>query len=88
MDNFLTTVISMFIITFFTSCANMEIGFEEDSIFYTKPTSKEQKTETETQEPKTLQTTAVVEKKTEEKEKMQEEVENETTFYYDREDGE
>lgn len=81
----------------FTACSNMEIGFEEDSPFYTPPaekkaeviSKKEPEVKTVTQA-KVEIAKPVKEKKISKEVKPEtiQEVENETTFSYSREDGE
>ncbi len=57
----------------FGACSNMQVGFEEDSVFYTKPKTKSLEPIKVIQIPKT---------------KPKEDVENETTFSYSSDDGE
>lgn len=65
---------------FFTACSNMQIGFEEDSPFYTSPSEKKSEITTEVLEVK--KEAPVVKKEAPAEE------ENETAFSYSREDGE
>ena len=88
-----TYIISfLFLSLVFTSCSNMTIGFEEDSIFYTKPKTQEEKiAETKVQaKEKVSKGISRVQNSTPEvsKEHKTEDTENETTFSYDRYSGE
>lgn len=73
MNKFFATLLLIITILILPSCANIEMGFDEDSIFYTKPIEKEKEPLLSSKELKQVQT---------------ENKENETTFSYDREDGE
>jgi len=68
----LTTYFTLFSLSF-SACSNVEMGFDEDSVFYSKKT-------------KTLESQEVITQ--ENQEKKQEEEKNKTTFYYERDDGE
>jgi len=67
----ITTSTSIFFLLF-GGCSNVEIGFDEDSVFYSKKT-------------KTLESQEV---KTQENQAKNQEEKNKTTFYYERDDGE
>lgn len=73
---------TLLLVTFtFGACSNMQMGFDEESVFYQKPTQPvlaEKKTVSKSDK-------RVIEIPKEEK--MQEELENETTLSYDPQAG-
>jgi hypothetical protein len=70
----ITTSVSVFFLLF-GGCSNMEMGFDEDSVFYSKKTKTLKSQEVKKQE--SIKSTLSIE-----------EEKNKTTFYYERDDGE
>jgi len=77
----ITTSMSVFFL-FFGGCSNVEMGFDEDSVFYSKKTKTLESQEVKSQENQVKKQDSI------ESIPSMEEEKNKTTFYYERDDGE